>query len=232
MITVRSAGERGRVDHGWLDARHTFSFASYQDPAHTRFRQLRVLNEDRVAPGQGFPRHGHRDMEILTYVVDGALAHEDSMGHRSTIHGGGFQRITAGRGIEHSEFNASDRDPVHLLQIWIFPEAKGAEPSYEESRGVHRETPDRLVLAASRGGRDGSLAWLQDVDLYAARLTPGAVVTHRFEEGRHGWLQAVSGDMTLNGVDLSAGDGAAITGEPEAAIAASTDAELLLFDLT
>ncbi len=229
MITRRPAGERGHARFDWLDSRHSFSFGHYYDHAHMGFGPLRVINEDVVAPGTGFDTHPHRDMEILTYVLDGALEHKDSIGTGAVIRPGEVQRMTAGTGIRHSEFNPSSDAPVHLLQIWIMPERNGLAPGYEQ-----RAFPlddGRLHLVASRDGRDGALTIHQDVDLYAGRLTAGERVKRELRDGRLGWLQVTSGAVTLNGVAMAAGDGAAIRREPDLVIRADVDAEMLLFDM-
>jgi redox-sensitive bicupin YhaK (pirin superfamily) len=231
MLTLRKSTDRGHARHGWLDSFHTFSFANYHYPAHMGFRDLRVINEDRIEPGQGFGKHPHRDMEIVTWVVDGALQHADNLGTGSVIRPGDLQRMSAGRGIIHSEFNASDADPVHLLQIWILPERGGIEPSYEQEHFDASERTDRLRLVASRDGRDGSVRLHQDVSLYASLLSPGARVAHDLAPGRHAWVQLVTGDVELNGAALAAGDGAALSDEPRLEIVAHAASELLVFDL-
>lgn len=226
--TLRKAHDRGRSHHGWLDSRHTFSFASYYDPAQIGFRSLRVINDDRVAPGAGFPPHPHRDMEILTYVLEGAIAHRDSTGAGSVIEPGDLQRMTAGRGIVHSEMNASKTDPLRFLQIWILPRERGLEPGYEQRRFDDRD--GRLRLVASSDGRDGSVTVHQDVDLYAAVLAPGARVAHALAPARHAWLQVARGRLRAGDVTLEEGDGLATRGE-SLDIEALTASELLLFDL-
>jgi len=230
MITIRRSEERGHTDHGWLESRHTFSFADHYDPAHMGFGPLRVINEDRVKPGQGFGRHGHRDMEILSYVLDGALEHKDSIGTGSVIRRGDVQRMSAGTGIQHSEFNSSQRDPVHFLQIWILPERKGIAPGYEQ-KTFALDQPGGLTRVAARDGRDGALTVHQDVNVYAGRLATGDRTKHVLREGRIAWLQVARGEVTLNGKNLSAGDGAAIEKETELMIEAVTPAEVLLFDM-
>ncbi|HEX7880312.1 MAG TPA: pirin family protein [Candidatus Eisenbacteria bacterium] len=231
MITVRPSAERGHVNFGWLDTFHTFSFGEYHDPSHMGFRSLRVLNDDRVDGGAGFPAHGHRDMEILTWVLDGALEHKDSMGNGSVIRPGQLQFMRAGTGVRHSEFNHSKSEPVHLLQIWIIPEKPGLEPAYGEL------TPDKDALArdfvtvASRDGRDGSVRIAQDAALAITRLAPNDRRTRTVPAGRHAWLHVATGAITLNGTALTAGDGAAISGAETLDIVAGTDAEVLLFDL-
>jgi len=231
MITVRPRDERGHFDHGWLDTRHTFSFAEYFDPDHMGFRSLRVINEDRVQPGQGFGTHPHRDMEIVTYVLDGALAHRDSMGNGSVIRPGDVQRMTAGTGITHSEFNHSNDAPVHFLQIWIVPDRRGLTPSYEQKTIPAEATAGRLCAVASHDGGDGSVTINQDATLYTAVLAPGQAVTHAFAPGRHGWLQVARGQVALDGRSLAAGDGAAISGEKAVTVSGESAAEILLFDL-
>jgi hypothetical protein len=231
MIVVRRSEERGHFDHGWLDTRHTFSFADYRDPRHMGFRALRVVNEDRVRPGQGFGTHPHRDMEIVTYVLEGGLAHRDSMGHGSTIHPGDVQRMSAGTGVTHSEFNASRTEPVHFLQIWILPDRTGLAPSYEQRRFPEEERRGRLRLLASPDGADGSVTVHQDVRLLAALLAPGQAVGHALAPGRHAWVQVARGAVEVAGQRLSAGDGAALSGETEVALQGIADSEVLLFDL-
>ena len=231
MIVKRPAAERGHFDHGWLDTSHTFSFADYHDPAHMGFRALRVINEDRVAAGQGFGAHSHRDMEIITYVLDGALAHADSIGTRSTIVPGDVQRMSAGTGITHSEFNARQDEPVHFLQIWLLPDRRGLTPGYEQKAIPESEERGVLRLVASRDGRGGTVTIHQDVDLYASRLEPGERVKHALADGRHAWLQMVRGGIELNGTPLAAGDGAAVSGESALEMVAQESAHVLLFDL-
>lgn len=231
MITIRPADARGAAEHGWLSSRHSFSFADYHDPAHMGFASLRVINEDRVQPSKGFGTHGHRDMEIVSYVLSGALEHKDSMGNGSIIRPGEVQRMSAGTGVTHSEFNASDSEPVHFLQIWILPEREGLAPGYEQTLFPEDERRGRLRLVAARDGRNGALAIHQDVDLYAALLAPGDSVTHPLAAGRKAWLQVARGGVTLNGNTLSEGDGAAIEDEDTVEIAATGDAEILLFDM-
>jgi len=231
MITLRPAAERGHVDHGWLDTFHTFSFASYRDPAHMGFRSLRVINEDRVAPGQGFGTHPHADMEILTYIVEGALEHKDSLGNGSVIRPGDVQRMSAGTGVTHSEFNGSAAAPVHLLQIWILPERRGIEPSYEEKHFAREERQGVLRLLASSDGRDGSVTIHQDVGIHGSVLESGQEVAHDLQPGRHAWLQVIAGRISVNGVAMGPGDGAAASDEERLVLAAGATAELLLFDL-
>ncbi len=234
MITIRRAEERGHADHGWLDTRHTFSFADYQDPAYMGFGDLRVINEDRVQPGEGFGTHGHRDMEIVSYVLEGELAHQDSMGNGSTIRPGEVQRMSAGTGVRHSEKNPSRERPVHFLQIWILPSEQGLAPGYEQRAFPTEERRGKLRLVASPDGRDGSVTVHQDARLFIGLLADGERVRHEIVKGRRGWVQVARGEVTLNGARLGAGDGAAV--EDEAALeieGKGTDlAEVLVFDLT
>jgi len=234
MIEIRRSGERGHFDHGWLDTRHTFAFADYHDPRHMGFRSLRVINEDRVAPGQGFGTHGHRDMEIVSYVLEGALAHKDSMGNGSTIVPGDVQYMSAGTGVRHSEFNASDRDRTHFYQIWIFPDREGYAPRYGQKRFEEADKLGRLRLVASPDGADGSIAIRQDARLYASVLEPGQSVCLDLPKGRHAWAQILRGTVSVNGQKLTAGDGLAASNEPRLEVAATDGekAELLLFDLS
>jgi redox-sensitive bicupin YhaK (pirin superfamily) len=231
MIRVRNAAERGHFDHGWLDTWHTFSFADYYDPDHLGFRALRVINDDRVQPGAGFGMHGHRDMEIVTYVLEGALEHRDSLGNGSVLRAGELQRMTAGTGVRHSEFNPSATAPVHLYQIWLLPERKGLQPSYEQRPFAEAERRGRLRLVASPDGADGSLTIRQDARLYLSALQGGETVPHALGPGRHAWLQVLRGRVTLNGQSLSAGDGAAVSDEGRLEIGGQGAAEVLLFDL-
>ena len=231
MITVRPGKERGHFDHGWLDTYHTFSFSQYHDPAHMGFRSLRVINEDRVEPGAGFPPHSHRDMEIITYVLAGGLAHKDSMGNASTIRPGNVQRMSAGTGVTHSEYNGSDTEPVHLLQIWILPETRNLPPSYEEKVFSAEDKRGRLRLVASQDAREGSARIHQDGSVYASLLEPGQTVRHALTPGRGAWVHLVSGAATVNGKLLATGDGAAVEHEADVEIVATAPAELLLFDL-
>jgi len=231
MITIRPRDQRGTAKIGWLDSRHSFSFGHYYDPAQMGFRALRVINEDRVIPGAGFPTHGHRDMEIISYVLDGALAHRDSTGNAEVIRPGDVQRMTAGTGVRHSEFNASDKAPVHFLQIWLLPEREGLEPGYEQKSFGDAEKRGRLRLVASRDGRDGSVTVHQDVELYATVLAPDDKVAYDLEPGRHAWVQVARGQATLNGELLKEGDGAAISKVERIELQGATDAEVLLFDL-
>lgn len=231
MITVRRAGDRGHADHGWLDTWHTFSFASYRDPRHTHFRALRVMNEDFVAPGQGFGTHPHDNMEIVTYVLEGALEHKDSMGNGEVLRPGEFQRMSAGTGITHSEFNPSENEPVHLYQIWLFPDRKGIEPSYEQKRFPEEERHNRLRLVASSDAADGSLLIHQDARVYLATIDNGTSVSQSLGEGRHAWLQVLRGSVDLNGNALQTSDGAAVSDEQNLTIRALDNAEILLFGL-
>jgi redox-sensitive bicupin YhaK (pirin superfamily) len=233
MITLRPSAERGHANHGWLDTYHTFSFDTYHDPEHMGFRSLRVINEDRVAGGKGFPTHGHRDMEIVTYVLEGALQHQDSMGNGGVIRPGEVQRMSAGTGVTHSEYNPSPTERLHLLQIWILPEARNLAPSYEQKKFAPEGRRGRLQLLASRDAREGSVKIQQDAALYTAALGPKEAVTHKLASGRHAWLQVARGAVTLNGVALKAGDGAAVSDERALEIAGADGggSEFLLFDL-
>jgi redox-sensitive bicupin YhaK (pirin superfamily) len=231
MIQVRPAAERGHARHDWLDSRHTFSFADYHDPRHMGFRTLRVINEDRVQPGRGFGTHHHEDMEIVTWVLDGELAHRDSLGNGSTIRPGELQRMSAGTGIDHSEFNRAANAIVHFLQIWILPERRGLAPSYEQRAFPLDERGGELVLVASRDRRLGSVGLHQDAELWAGRLAAGAALAHALRPGRHAWLQVARGSVEANGTALRAGDGLAASDEKELAIRAVQPSELLLFDL-
>jgi redox-sensitive bicupin YhaK (pirin superfamily) len=231
MITIRKAEERGHFDFGWLDTYHSFSFGEYYDPKHTQFRTLRVINEDFVQPGRGFPRHGHRDMEIVTYILEGALEHRDSMGTGSIIRRGEAQRMSAGTGVTHSEANPSQTEPVHLLQIWILPDEHGSEPEYEEKKFSDDEKRNRLRLIVSPEGNDGSVKIHQDAKIYASLLDEGRTVDHTLENGRSAWIQVAAGSVTLNDIDLKQGDGAAVSQESTIRIMAREPAEVLLFDL-
>lgn len=231
MIVLRPAAERGHANHGWLDSHHSFSFADYYDPRHMGFRSLRVINEDRVEPGRGFPSHPHRDMEIVSYVLEGALEHKDSLGTGSIIRPGDVQRMTAGTGVVHSEYNASRQDPVHFLQIWLLPERRSLQPSYEQKTFGDQEKRGRLRLVASRDGRDGSVTVHQDVALYATRLGPGQRVLHEISPGRHVYVQVARGSLKLGERVLGPGDGAALSDEPRLELVGVDDAEALLFDL-
>lgn len=232
MIKVRRSDERGHANYGWLDTFHTFSFNTYHDPRFMNFRALRVINEDRVAAGQGFGTHGHADMEIITYVTSGALAHKDSTGGEETLRPHEVQRMTAGTGIRHSEFNPSAEEETHLYQIWIIPETKGLEPGYEQTYFAPEDKKGRLKLVASRGGDDGSVKINQDVALYSSILAKGDEVSHEIKPNRHAWLQVVKGKLELNGETLLASDGAAVSDEDGLQIKALKDeTEFLLFDL-
>jgi redox-sensitive bicupin YhaK (pirin superfamily) len=231
MITLRPSGERGRAQLGWLDSKHSFSFSDYYDPKHMGFRSLRVINEDRVEPGKGFGTHPHRDMEIISYVLEGALEHKDSMGTGSVIRPGDVQRMTAGTGVLHSEFNASKSDPVHFLQIWILPDRVNLTPSYEQKTFPTSDGKNQLRLIAAHDGRDGAITVHQDAEIYAAMLDAGASVTHRLGAGRHAWVQVARGSVEIAGKRLAAGDGASASDEREITLAAQEPAEVLLFDL-
>jgi quercetin 2,3-dioxygenase len=231
MITIRKSQERGHFDHGWLDTYHTFSFDQYHDPAHVHFRTLRVINEDRVAAAYGFPTHSHRDMEIITYILSGALEHRDSMGNGSVIRPGDVQRMTAGTGVSHSEFNPSRTEPCHLLQIWIMPNARNLKPGYEQKFFAEDERKGKLRLIASGAGDDGAVTINQDARVYASLLEAGQAISHEIDADRYAWLQLAGGSLNLNGTNLSAGDGAAITKESRVEISAAKDSEFLLFDL-
>ncbi len=231
MIHMRPAAARGHFDHGWLDTFHTFSFGDYFDAEHSGFRSLRVMNEDRVAPGQGFGMHGHRDMEIVTLVLSGALEHRDSLGNGEVLRPDELQRMTAGTGIRHSEFNPSETEPVHLYQIWITPEQRGLTPGYEQRAFDAPASEGRWQLIASRDGRDGSLTVNQDVSLWRAQLDAGRELHSELNPQRFGWLQVMTGQVELNELMLAAGDGAAISDETKLLICASASSEMLLFDL-
>ncbi|HTL99177.1 MAG TPA: pirin family protein [Holophagaceae bacterium] len=231
MLTLRPSAERGHFDFGWLDTRHTFAFGEYFAPAHVRFSDLRVLNEDRVKPGQGFGAHGHRDMEILTWVLEGALEHQDSLGSKGVIRPLQAQVMSAGTGIRHAEFNASDQDPVHFLQIWILPETEGLEPRYGQVDFQEAEVRDRWRLIASRDGAEGSARVHQDIRIHAARPSKGASIGRDLDPSRRHWLQVARGALTANGLALAAGDGLALSSEARLEIEAGADSEILLFDL-
>jgi redox-sensitive bicupin YhaK (pirin superfamily) len=231
MIVRRPANERGRTKIGWLDSWHSFSFGDYFDPAHVEFRSLRVLNDDKVAAGQGFGMHPHRDMEIITYMVSGALEHKDSLGTGSVIRPGEVQRMSAGTGIRHSEFNPSQTEPAHLLQIWLMPEQRGLTPGYEQKAFPESERRNRWRLVASRDGREGSVTIHQDAAMYVTSLEAGEDATHTLPRGRYAWLQVVRGGVTLNGQPLQSGDGAAVSNESALTVTAQDEAELVLFDL-
>ena len=229
MITIREAEKRGHFDHGWLNTYHTFSFADYHDPEHMGFRALRVINEDHVAAGKGFPTHAHRDMEIVTVVLEGALEHKDSTGGGSVLRPGEVQRMTAGRGIRHSEFNPSPTEPLHLFQIWILPAERGLEPGYEQKDFSDRLRTGELTLAAAPGARDGAMNIHQDAGVYVAWLKEGKSVAHDLAPGRHAWLQVGRQPVTLNGMELSPGDGVAVSEERRLEVAGA--GEIILFDL-
>jgi quercetin 2,3-dioxygenase len=231
MIAVRKSQDRGHFDHGWLNTYFSFSFADYYDPKHVHFRTLRVLNDDRIAPGEGFPTHPHRDMEIVTYVLDGALEHRDSMGTGSVIRPGDVQYMSAGTGVTHSEFNASDNEPVHLLQIWMFPEKQGLKPIYGQKNFSEDEKHGKLRLLISPDGRDGSIKIRQNNELYATVLDKGEAVRHELKPDRHAYVQVARGKVALNGKQLEEGDGAAISAEKAVELTGVDNAEVLLFDL-
>lgn len=231
MLQVRKASERGHFDHGWLNTYHTFSFADYHDPRYMGFRSLRVMNEDRVAAGQGFGTHGHRDMEIVTYVLGGALEHQDSMGNGEVLSPGEFQRMSAGTGIMHSEFNPSQSEPVHFYQIWLLPDRRGLVPSYEQKRFSEDERRNRLRLVASPDGAEGSLSVHQDARIYLASLAGGKSAEHVLDAGRHAWLQVLRGEISLNAMSLGTSDGVAVSDERQLSVAAKGEAEIMLFDL-
>lgn len=230
-LKIRKADERGRGNPGWLETRHTFSFADYRDPKHMGFADLRVINEDIIAPGRGFGTHPHRDMEIITYVLEGALEHRDSMGNGSVIRPGDVQRMSAGTGVTHSEFNHSQEEPAHLLQIWLLPDRKGHTPGYEQKHFAPTERRGRLCLIASHDGRDGSVSVHQDVRVYAALLDGGETVTHKVEPGRVAWVHVARGSVVLNGQTLDAGDGAAVEAAGTLQFTPGDQAEILLFDM-
>jgi redox-sensitive bicupin YhaK (pirin superfamily) len=231
MITLRRSNERGHANHGWLDTYYTFSFSDYYDAQFMGFRDLRVINEDRIEPGQGFPKHGHRDMEILTYMISGELSHRDSMGNEDTIHSGEVQRMTAGTGVLHSEFS-SETDKTHLLQIWILPEVQRLTPGYEQKKFPPGEKQGRLRLIASRGATDGSVHINQDVRVYASILNSGEEIKYDLAEGRHAWIQLISGSLDVNATTLRSGDGAAVSDESDLVLRAlENNSEFLLFDL-
>jgi quercetin 2,3-dioxygenase len=231
MISVRRAGDRGHENYGWLDTQHTFSFGEYHDPQHMGFRSLRVINEDRVKPESGFGTHSHRDMEIVSYVLGGELGHKDSMGTGSVIRPGDIQRMSAGTGVTHSEWNHSKTEFVHFLQIWILPERRGLEPSYEQKTIPPVEMQNRMRLVASPDGRDGSVTIHQDVAIHVARLDAGKEIAHALAAGRHAWVQVASGAIDFNGTKLAPGDGAAASDERALALRAGEPSEILLFDL-
>jgi hypothetical protein len=230
MLTIRPAAERGHANHGWLDSNFTFSFADYYDPDHMGFRALRVINEDYVAPAMGFGKHPHRDMEILTYVLEGAVKHEDTTGASETLVPGELQHMSAGTGVRHSEMNPSDSETLHLLQIWLIPNQMGIPPKYEQKKFSIQEQPGKLHLLASTDGRDGSFKIYSDAELLAAKLEAGNTVTHQFKYG-NGWLQVARGAVEVQGGTLKAGDGLQISNESTLTIASNAGAEFLLFDL-
>jgi redox-sensitive bicupin YhaK (pirin superfamily) len=231
MIKVRKAEERGHADHGWLNTYHTFSFADYYDPQHMSFRTLRVINDDVVAGGGGFGTHPHRDMEIITYIISGALEHRDSLGNGAVMKPGEVQRMTAGTGVKHSEFNHSPTEPVHLLQIWITPEKPGLQPGYEQKSFADKLQPGKLVLTVSHGGKDGSLKINQDVSLLVGKFNAGDKAGYELKPGRHAWVHVATGKVTLNGQDLKAGDGAAISDERKLDLVGRESSQVLVFDL-
>jgi quercetin 2,3-dioxygenase len=231
MIHIHKSNDRGHADHGWLDSRFSFSFADYFDPEHVQFRTLRVMNDDHIAGGGGFPTHPHRDMEIVTYVLQGELAHKDSMGNGSVIRPGDVQYMSAGTGVAHSEFNASEKDPVHLYQIWMFPDKKNYEPTYDQKHFSAADKRGKLRLVVSPDGREGSVKIRQDNELYATVLGPGETVKHDIKPERHAYVQVARGSVKLNGKDLETGDGAAISKEKSLQLTGLKDAEVLLFDL-
>jgi len=231
MINIRKSADRGHANHGWLDTHFTFSFADYSDPKHVHFRTLRVMNDDRVAGGGGFPMHPHRDMEIVTYVLEGALEHRDSMGNGSVIKPGDVQYMSAGSGVRHSEFNASETETVHLYQIWMFPEKEGLKPAYDQKNFSDAEKRGKLRLVASPDGRNSSVKIRQDNELYATLLNDGETVRHDLKPERHAYVQVARGSVTLNGAKLEEGDGAAISNENAVELTGLSNAEVLLFDL-
>jgi redox-sensitive bicupin YhaK (pirin superfamily) len=231
MLAIRHAEERGLANFGWLNSRHTFSFGQYYDPKHMGFGPLRVINEDRVQPGKGFDTHGHEDMEIISYVIEGALEHKDSMGNGSIIRPGDVQRMSAGTGVRHSEYNPSDTEPVHFLQIWLLPEVQGIEPSYEQKQFPTEDRRGLWRLVGSREGSEGSIKIHQDADLYATLLDEGMTITHELLEGRKGWLQIVGGTVQLDEQQLYPGDGVAFEGPLELTVTGTSEAEALLFDM-
>ena len=230
MIRIRKAADRGHAQYDWLDTWHTFSFDTYHDPAHMGFRSLRVMNEDRVQPGQGFGMHGHRDMEIVTYVLEGALEHKDNMGNGSIIHAGEFQRMSAGTGIRHGEFNPSQTEPVHLYQIWLLPATKGLKPSYEQRTFSEQEKQGKLLLVASPDA-DGALTIHQDARIFLSSLRSDEQLSHVLQPGRHAWVQVLRGAVDINGQRLAASDGAAVSDELSVTMRATEPAEVMLFDL-
>ncbi len=231
MLELIASKSRGSADHGWLKARHTFSFADYQNPERVRFGPLRVINEDRIAPGQGFGRHPHKDMEIVTYPISGAIEHRDSMGNGTVISAGEIQRMTAGSGVQHSEYNHSENDELHLLQIWLFPEENDLEPGYEQTLFTREEKLNQLRLIASRDGRDGSVTLHQRVDLYASILQPDSEIEHVIADSHKVFVQVISGVISVNGQSAAAGDGVQISAEGQLMISSESEAEFLVFDM-
>ncbi len=232
MIQIHKANDRGHANHGWLDTYHTFSFASYYNPEQMGFRSLRVMNEDRVQAGEGFGTHPHHDMEIVTYVLEGALEHKDSMGYGEILQAGEFQRMSAGTGITHSEFNPSETDPVHFYQIWLLPNRKGIEPSYEQKQFPNNERVNQLQLVASPDAEEGALLIHQDARIFLSQLDAQKEVIHELKTDRHAWLQILRGSVSLNGHDLNESDGGAVSNEATLKIQATSDAEIMLFDLS
>jgi hypothetical protein len=230
MITLRKSEERGHVNHGWLDSHFTFSFADYYDPQHMGFRSLRVINDDIIAGGGGFGTHPHRDMEIITYILSGALEHKDSMGNGRVIRPGEVQYMAAGTGVQHSEFNHSPTEPAHLLQIWITPDRKGLKPNYAE-KSFASAAPGKLHLAASRTGRDGSIAINQDADLFVGKLNAGDKINYSFRPNRHGWLHVAEGEIELGNLQLKSGDAAAVSEERKISLKTKSSTQILFFDL-
>ena len=231
MLQFRKADQRGHADHGWLNTFHTFSFAGYRDPQHMGFRSLRVMNEDRVAPSEGFGTHSHQNMEIISYVLSGSLEHKDSMGNGEVLRPGEFQRISAGSGITHSEFNPSSTEPVHFYQIWLLPNVSNSDPSYEQKEFTDTEKIGRLRLVASPKGRDGSLSIHQDANVYLSLVSHPDEIVYSLQPGRHAWLQVLSGQLMVNDYSLSTSDGVAISDEPTITIQGTEDSEFMLFDL-
>lgn len=231
MFQIRKADQRGHADHGWLNTFHTFSFAGYHDPQHMGFRSLRVMNEDRVAPSEGFGTHGHQNMEIISYVLSGSLEHKDSMGNGEVLRPGEFQRISAGSGITHSEFNPSSTEPVHFYQIWLLPNVSNIHPSYEQKEFTDAEKIARLRLVASPNGRDGSLSIHQDANVYLSLVSNADEIVYSLQPGRHAWLQVLSGQLMVNDYSLSTSDGVAISDEPTITIKGTEESEFMLFDL-
>jgi len=231
MIQVRKSDDRGKAEHGWLHSRHTFSFADYHDPDHMGFSVLRVINEDQIEPGTGFSTHGHQDMEIVSYVIEGALEHQDSMGNKTIIKPGEIQRMSAGTGVRHSEYNHSRETKTHFLQIWIFPDKRGYPPSYGQINFESKFANDNFALLVSRQGRDGSISINQDADIYLGRTAAAADIEHRTQDGRTIWIQLIKGSVKVFGETLQSGDGAAISNEQYIAINAQSGAEFLLFDM-